>query len=36
MLGLGEIIVFIRDEKKQDEMRHLYASPKIKRRTPGG
>jgi UDP-N-acetylglucosamine 4,6-dehydratase/5-epimerase len=30
MLGLGEIIVFSRDEKKQDEMRHLYASPKIK------
>jgi UDP-glucose 4-epimerase len=27
---LGEIIVFSRDEKKQDEMRHLYASPKIK------
>ena len=30
MLGLGEIIVFSRDEKKQDEMRHLYSSPKIK------
>ena len=30
MLGLGEIIVFSRDEKKQDEMRHLYGSPKIK------
>src|SRR5213083_3666904 len=30
MLGLGEIIVFSRDEKKQDEMRHAYASPKIK------
>jgi UDP-N-acetylglucosamine 4,6-dehydratase len=30
MLGLGEIIIFSRDEKKQDEMRHLYASPKIK------
>jgi UDP-N-acetylglucosamine 4,6-dehydratase/5-epimerase len=29
-LGLGEIIVFSRDEKKQDEMRHIYASPKIK------
>src|SRR6202158_2739535 len=30
MLGLGEIIVFSRDEKKQGEMRHLYSSPKIK------
>ena len=30
MLGLGEIIVFSRDEKKQVEMRHAYASPKIK------
>jgi UDP-glucose 4-epimerase len=30
MLGLGEVIVFSRDEKKQDEMRHAYASPKIK------
>jgi UDP-N-acetylglucosamine 4,6-dehydratase len=30
MVGLGEIIVFSRDEKKQDEMRHYYASPKIK------
>ena len=30
MLGLGEIIVFSRDEKKQDDMRRLYASPKIK------
>ena len=29
-VGLGEIIVFSRDEKKQDEMRRLYASPKIK------
>jgi UDP-N-acetylglucosamine 4,6-dehydratase/5-epimerase len=30
MLGLGEVIVFSRDEKKQDEMRRLYGSPKIK------
>jgi UDP-N-acetylglucosamine 4,6-dehydratase len=29
-LGLAEIIIFSRDEKKQDEMRHQYASPKIK------
>ncbi|MDQ6770851.1 MAG: polysaccharide biosynthesis protein [Gemmatimonadota bacterium] len=30
MLGLSEIIVFSRDEKKQDEMRRFYASPRIK------
>ena len=30
LLGLGEIIVFSRDEKKQDEMRHTYASPKVR------
>jgi UDP-N-acetylglucosamine 4,6-dehydratase len=29
-VGLAEIIVYSRDEKKQDEMRRAYANPKIK------
>ncbi len=28
--GIGEIRIFSRDEKKQDDMRHLYQNPKIK------
>jgi UDP-N-acetylglucosamine 4,6-dehydratase len=29
-LGLGEVIVFSRDEKKQDDMRHVYESAALK------
>ena len=27
---IGEIRIFSRDEKKQDDMRHIYQNPKIK------
>jgi UDP-N-acetylglucosamine 4,6-dehydratase/5-epimerase len=28
--GIGEIRIFSRDEKKQDDMRKVYANPKLK------